>query len=151
MNTIATNVIAKTTTNTTKFQSLSLVENGLILKCQDKRSIEIPYAELDKVYIKKYKLNPIVEFLCIALPFVFVYVALQYLPFYLMIFVSLISVLPIFLRVLNYKWYQLFVILKDGTFFKKRVSLNKKMENFSILNKVEKEIFDYKSNALTSA
>ncbi len=150
MNTIATNVIAKTTTNTTKFKSLSLVENGLVLKCQDKRSIEIPYAELDKVYIKKYKLNPIVEFLCIALPFLFVYVALQYLPFYLMIFVSLISVLPIFLRVLNYKWYQLFVILKDGTFFRKRVSLNKKMENFSILNKVEKEIFDYKSNTLAS-
>lgn len=144
MNTIATSVIAKTTINTTKFQSLSLVENGLILKCQNKRSIEIPYADLHKVYIKKYKLNPIVEFLCISLPFLFVYVALQYLPFYLMLFVSLISVLPIFLRVLNYKWYQLFVILKDGTFFKKRVSLDKKTENFSILNKVEKDFSDYK-------
>ena len=57
MNTIATSVISKTTTSTTKFQSLSLVENRLILKCQDKRSIEIPYAEMDKVYIKKYKLS----------------------------------------------------------------------------------------------
>jgi hypothetical protein len=36
MNTIATSVISKTTTSTTKFQSLSLVENRLILKCQDK-------------------------------------------------------------------------------------------------------------------
>ena len=150
MNTISLNSSTKTISNTNKFQSLSLIENGLILKFQNKLSIEIPYAEVDKVYIKKYKLNPIVEFLCIALPFLFVCVALQYLPFHLMIFLSLISLIPIFLRVLNYKWYQLFVILKDGTFFRKRVSLNTKMENFAILNKVEKEIFDYKSNTLAS-
>lgn len=151
MNTITTNVITKTITNTTKFQSLTVVENGLVLKCHNKREIEIPYTELDKVYIKKYKLNPLVEFLCIAFPFLFVYLVLQYLPFYFMIFASMITVIPVFVCVLNYKWYQLFVILKDGTFFTKRVSLNKKMENFSILYRVEKDLFDFKSSTLVSA
>lgn len=149
MRTNFTSAITKTLTNRNKFDSLTVVENGLILKWHNKREIEIPYTELDKVYIKKYKLNPIVEFLCIAFPFLFVYIALQYLPFYFMIFVSMITVLPVFIRVLNYKWYQLFVILNDGTFFRKRVPLNKKIENFSIINRVEKDFFNYcKSSTL---
>lgn len=151
MNINRTSVIARTITSTNKFDSLKVVENGLLLKCQNKREIKIPYTELDKIYIKKCKLNPFVEFLCIAFPFLFVYIAMQYLPFYLMILVSVITVLPVFIRVINYKWYKLFVFLNDGTFFTKRVSLHKKTENFSILNRVEKEIFDYKSSILTSA
>lgn len=150
MNTIATNFMTRKITNTTKFDSMTVVKDGLILKYRNKREIEIAYTELDKVYIKKYKLNPIVEFLCISVPFLLVFIALQYLSFYLMIFVSIITVLSVFIQVLNYKWYQLIVILKDGTFFRKRVSLRNKIENLSILYRVEKEIFDFKSNTLTT-
>lgn len=151
MNAIAKNFKTKKIANITKFHKITFVENGLLLRCQNKREIEIPYTQLDKVYIKKYKLNPIVEFLCIAFPFLVVFVTLQYLPFYLMILASIITVLPVFIHVLNYKWYRLFVILKDGTFFIKRVSPHNKIENFSMLNKVEKDFFDYKSSTLVSA
>lgn len=150
MNINPASVLTKTLTRANKFDSLKVVENGLLLKCPNKREIEIPYTELDKVYIKKYKLNPFVEFVGIAFPFLFVYIALQYLPFYLMILVSVITVVPVFICVINYKWYQLNVLLKDGTFFVKRVSTHNKNESFSILNRVQKDFFNYESSTLAT-
>lgn len=151
MSRIVTSIIAKTITNTNKFIDLTVVENGLILEYQNKQKIEISYNKLDKVYVKKYKLNPFVELLCIIFPFLFVYIALQYLPFYLTIFVGVLSVSVVFMYVLNYKWYELFVLLKDGTYYKKKVSQRTKAKIFSIICRVEKDFFDYKSNLLTSA
>jgi hypothetical protein len=100
--------------------------------------------------IKKYKLNPIIEFLCISFPFLFVFLAIQYLPFDLMVLASFIVVIPVIITVINYKWYQLNILIKDGTLFIKRVSLHKKTENFSILNKVQKEFFNYEPSALAT-
>jgi hypothetical protein len=151
MVTIVTSVIARKMTNTNRFINLTVAKNGLILENHNKRKIEIHYEELDKVYIKKYKINPFIEFLCIALPFVFVHIALQYLPFYLTIFGGVFAVHAVFMHAINSKWYQFFVFLKDGTFYKKRVSMRTKSENFSIINRVEKEFFNYKSNLLASA
>lgn len=42
-------------TKTFKFQSISLIENGLILKYKNKKPIEMPYSELYQVTSKNSK------------------------------------------------------------------------------------------------
>jgi hypothetical protein len=140
--------MARMTNHNSKFDTLILIDNGLILKCRKKNEIRISYSELDKVYIDKYTLNPFIEFFCISIPFLLVLVSIQYLPFYLIIIVSLITIPLVFIKVLNYKWYQLNICLKNGAFYRKKVSLNKKAENFSLIHKVQKEFSYYNLNAL---
>lgn len=151
MNPITLGAKTGTTISTAKFDRLTFSENGLLLKYRNKQEIEIPFDEIEKVYMKKHKLNPFVEFLCISIPFLFVFMAIQYLPFDLMIFVSIITVLPVLITVINYKWYRFNVHLKDGTFFSKKVRLEKKTENIITLNKIQKEFLCYNSAHLTSA
>ena len=53
----------RTLTANTKFDSLTFSKNGLFLKYRNKPEIEIPFADLDQIYIKKHKLNPFMEFM----------------------------------------------------------------------------------------
>lgn len=150
MNIITIGAKTGNTYSTAKFDRLTFSKKGLLLKYRDEKEVEISFEELDKVYIKKYKLNPFVEFLCIAIPFLLVFITIQFFPSYLMIFVSIISVLPILMTVINYKWYRFNVQLKDGTFFTKRVRLNKKTEDIIILGKIQREYLNYNNAQITS-
>lgn len=136
-----------TTITNNKFDSLILVENGLILKYGKKRKKEISFSELDKIYIKSHKLNPIIEFVFILLPFLFVLLSVEYIPFDFIIFLALFTIAPVFMKVKKYKWYQLNVLMKDGTFFKKKLSSHMKTQNVSILEKVQKECLHFNFNA----
>lgn len=140
------------TTNTfacsAKFDSITIVENGLILKNGKKTERTISFSELDNIYIKSYKLNPLFEFVFILFPFLFVFLSIQFLPFEMVLIVALFTVVPVFIKAYNYRWYRLKVCLKDGTFFIKKVSLRLKGENISIVNAVKKECLYYKTNAM---
>lgn len=151
MNTITTGAMARTLTSTTKFDSLTFSKNSLFLKYRDEPEIEISFADLDQIYVKKHKLNPMLEFIGISFPFLFVFMAIQYLPFDLMILVSIISMLPVVLIIVNYKWYRLYVRLNDGTVFRKKISSDLKSENISIMEKVRTEYLYYTASALEPA
>lgn len=84
--------------STTKFDSLTFSENGLILKYQKKQEIKISFSELDKIYIKKFKLNPFIELFGISSPFILVYITTQYTPYQLLIVASLLTIFPIFYK-----------------------------------------------------
>ncbi|TDD98535.1 hypothetical protein [Flavobacterium cellulosilyticum] len=142
--TTITNIIA----GTAKFDSLTIVENGLILKNGKRAERTISFSELDNIYIKSYKLNPLFEFAFILFPFLFVFLSIQFLPFEMVLLVALFTVVPVFIKVYNYRWYRLKVCLKDGTFFIKKVSLRSKSETISIVNSVKKEGLYYKTNAM---
>jgi hypothetical protein len=148
MNAVSTRAMTRILSSTTKFDSLSFSNDGLILKCRNNQEIEIPFADLDKIYIKRHNLNPFVEFLGISIPFLFVFLAINYLPLNLMILVSIISILSIFFGVINYKWYRLYVRLKDGTSFRKKISFELKTENFTIIEKVRSEFIYYNASEL---
>ena len=120
----------------TKFDQLTLSENGLLLKYQNKTEHEIPFAKLNKLYIKKYNLHPALELLMISLPFVLVIFTIQYLELYQVAIVSIILAFLIIKTVMNFKWYRFYIVLKDGTVFSKKVPLHKKPENVSALEKV---------------
>lgn len=105
---------------TTKFETLSLVENGLILKTGKKDIREIPFSELDKVYIKSSSLDPIFQIVCIVFPFVLIYLFIQRFSIGVVLFFAFFVMLPFFVKMYNYKWYRLIILLKDGTFYRKK-------------------------------
>jgi hypothetical protein len=135
--------------STIKFDSLTYSKKGLVLHYRNKPKIEIPFADLNQIYIKKHKLHFIVEIIGISFPFLFVIMSVQYLPFDLMILVSIISILAVCMFIINLKWYRLYVRLNDGTTFKKKISLDLKTENISILEKVRTEYTYYNLRTLT--
>lgn len=125
-----------TNVNNTKFIAFTLLENELILKFGKKRERSISFSELDKIYIKLYRLNPIMKFIGFISPFILIFIVIQYFPIPLILITTLFTILPVFLFVLNYKRYQLYVRLKDGTLYSKRVSVYKKAKDLSILKRV---------------
>lgn len=140
------------TSSTTKFDTLNFNNNSLFLKYQDNPEIAIPFAAIEKIYIKKHKLNPFLEFIAITIPFLMVYLVVQYWPSSLLIFLSIIAILPVFLHVINYKRYRLYIRLNDGSSYRKKISLHLKNENFSVLEKVRAEYmyYNYNVSALSS-
>lgn len=126
----------KNSFRTLKFDQLTLSENGVQLKYQNKPEHEIPFANLNKLYIKKYNLHPVWELLMISLPFVLVIFTIQYLELYQVAIISIILAVLIIKTFMNFKWYRFYIVLKDGTVFYKKVPLNKKPENVSVLEKV---------------
>jgi hypothetical protein len=151
MITMNTGTMPRNLTVNTKFDSITFSKSGLFLKYRNEPEIEIPFADLDQIYIKRHKLNPFLEFIGILFPFLFVFMAIQYLPFYLMILVSIISIIPVFIIIVNYKWYRFYVRLKDGTTFRKKIASNMKTETFSIVAKIRAEYLHYTATATEPA
>jgi hypothetical protein len=135
------------TSSTTKFDTLNFNSNSLFLKYQDNPEIAIPFDAVEKIYIKKHKLNPFLEFTGISIPFLMVYLVVQYWPSSLLIFISIVAILPIFLHVINYKRYRLYIRLNDGSSYRKKISMHLKTESFSVLEKVRAEYMSYNYNA----
>lgn len=151
MNINNTGAMTRNLTGNTKFDSLTFSKNGLFLKYRNEPEIEIPFADLDQIYIKKHKLNPLMEFMGISFPFLFVYMAIKYLTFDLMILVGIVAVLPVFMIIVNYKWYRLYVHHNDGTTFRKKIASDLKTENISMMEKVRTEYLYYNASALEPA
>lgn len=126
-------------TTHTKFDGLTLVEHGLIFKNGKKKAIEISFSDLDKIYVKMYKLKPVYELGFILLPFFLIFLSVQYLALENVMFLGLSTVVPVFVKINNYKSYGLVVCLKDGTVFRKKISSNLKAEYVSVVNAVRKE------------
>lgn len=122
----------------TKFNDLTIVEQGLILK-NGKKEIEISFSEIADIYVKVNKLKPVYELAFILFPFLLVFLSVQYLSLEKVMFVGLSAVIPVFVKINNYKRYGLVVCLKDGTVFRKRISLLVKGQYVSIVNAVRKE------------
>jgi hypothetical protein len=75
---------------------------------------------------------------------------IQYTPYDLIIIASFFTIPPVFISVLNFKWYRLCVRLIDGTIYSKSVSLHNKTETISILEKLRTEYLNYKFHILAS-
>lgn len=123
----------------TKFKNLAIVDQGLILQHGKKEEREISFSEIENIYIKVNKLKPICELGIIVLPFLLIFLSVHYLALEKVVFLGLSAVIPVFVKINNYKSYGLRICLKDGTVFRKRVSLDEKDENISIVNAVRKE------------
>lgn len=135
----------------TKFEDLTIVEGGLILKKGKKRERKISFSELDKIYLKVSKLNPVYELGFILLPFLLIFLSVQYITIEKVMFVGLTTVIPVFVKINNYKSCSLIICLKDGTVFRKKVILKIKEETVSIVNAVRKEQLNHYTKTNTSS
>ena len=123
----------------TNFNNITLVEQGLILKYQNKEDRKISFSEIENIYIKVNKLKPAYELGLILFPFLLIYFSVQYLSLEKVILVCLTAFIPVLIKINNHKNYWLFVCLKNGYVLKKKLSLNTKGEYITIVNAVRKE------------
>jgi hypothetical protein len=129
----------------TKFKNIAIVEQGLILQHGKKEEWEISFSEIENIFIKVNKLKPICELGIIVLPFLLIFLSVQYFSLEKVMFLGLSAVIPVFVKINNYKSYGLRICLKDGTVFRKKLSLQMKHENISIINAVRKEQLNHYS------
>lgn len=127
----------------TKFDGITIVEHGLILKCGKNEEREISFSELDKIYIKVDKLRPICELGFILLPFLVVFLSVQFLELEKVMFIGLSAIIPVFVKINNYKSYGLRLCLKDGTIYRKRIPVNLKSDNVSMVSSIRKKMWDH--------
>lgn len=121
------------------FNTLTLVDDGVVLSLKNNQEKEISFLELDKIYMKVYKLNPLSELGFILVPFLLIFLSVQFVTLEKVILVGVFTVIPVFIRINTYKNYSLIICLKDGTIFRKKVSLYVKGENISVVNAVRRE------------
>ena len=126
----------------TKFNELTVVDQGLILQ-YGKKEKEIPFSKIVNIYIKVNKLSPVYELGIILLPFFLFFLSVQYLALEKVMFLGLLTVIPFFIKIYNYKSYGLRICLKDGTVFRKKLSLNEKHDHISIVNAVRRKMLNH--------
>ncbi len=127
----------------TRINEVRIVEHGLILLNGKNEEKEISFSELDKIYIKIIKLNPLYELGLILAAFALVFFAIQYITFEKVVFLSLSSVVPFFVKANHYKSYGLRICLKDGSVFRKKVPLSVRDKNILLVSEVRRAQLNY--------
>lgn len=143
INTINTIMTAITLTNSTKFESLTISDFGLVIQHEKKTVTEISYSELDKIFIKVYKLKPIYTLLFILFPMMFAFLCFEYFKLNIEMSVALLPVIPAFEKINRFKRFGFILILKDGTVFKKHISLKIKSDTVELINEVKKKCLQH--------
>ena len=138
MNGIATN---GTAFRTHKFGKINLVENGLVLIKKNKEQTDISFSELNKIYIKKYKLSFINKTGILLILLILPAISSIYLSKEIVV-LTLILFIPLTVKINTYKRYQLHILLNDGTFFIKNLKKDAKQDHINLVNLFRKEIFD---------
>lgn len=143
MNANATGVLAKTITSATKFNGLTLVENGLVLKYGKKQLRQISFSGIDKIYIKVYNLKPIYAFLFVWFPMLFAFLCFEYIKLNIEMSVALLPIIPAIVKINRFKRYDLIIILKDSSVFKKKVPLKLKSDTVDLINEVKRKCLHF--------
>lgn len=154
MNASATRAMVGNTTSTTEFDSLTLANNGIVLQYKKKKVGEISYSELDKIYIKVYKLKPIYGFLLVLFPMLFAFLCFEYIHLNIEMSVALPPVIPTIVkinRIKKFKRFGLVIALKDSSVFRKHVSKNLKSDTVELIKEVKRKRLNYNNWALASA
>jgi Na+/H+-dicarboxylate symporter len=130
------------------FNDLTYSGEGLILKYNNRPDQKINFSEVNQIYIKRYRLHPVIELASIGAPFLLTYLVAQYTASELLTLASMFAIPPVLLSVINCKCYRFIVRLKDGTSYSKKVSNFTKTENVSILEKVCSKILYFRARGL---
>lgn len=127
----------------TRINDVRIVEHGLLLLNGKNEEREISFSELDKIYIKVVKFNPLYELALILVVFALVFFTIQYITFEKVVFLSLSSIVPFFVKTNYYKSYGLRICLKDGSVFRKKVPSDKRDRDISLVSEVRRAHLNY--------
>lgn len=122
------------------FKKISISENGMILKYEDKEAKEISFSEISKIYIKvkKVPLLYIVLFVCLSLSVVMFLVWIY--GFSLVVLSPSFLILVGVLLLKRYKKYLLKIKLNDGYSIIEPIPLELKYETIEVIIKVRKAV-----------
>lgn len=128
-----------------KIDRLTLSQTGLILIRKKQETNSISFSEIEKIYIKKNKLNPLIK---IGMLSFLLSTALASIFFWSMekVLFSLFLYLPILTWIKNYKTYRLQVLDLSNTLFSKQFYTINKQEHIDLVNTIRKEIFEKKTS-----
>lgn len=141
---IATDVLTKNKNNTTKFDNLALVDNGLVLKDGKKQLGQISFSEIEKIYIKVYKLKPIYGFLFVMIPVFFAFLCFEFIKLNVEMAMVILPVKPALEKRNRFKSYGLVIVLKDGSVYSKKLPLKFKTDTIEIINEVKRKMVVHK-------
>ncbi|WP_338407490.1 hypothetical protein [uncultured Flavobacterium sp.] len=144
-------VRARKRTSPTKYDSLTMVEKGLILKDGKKQLAEIPFSEVSKIYIKVYKLKPIYSSIVVAVSMVLAFLCIESIKLNIEMFMAFLPVIPAYVKTNRFKTYGLVIMLEDGSVFTKKVPLKLKYDTVELINEVKRKCLFCKTEGLASA
>lgn len=151
MNASTAGAMIGNTTSSTKFDSLTLSENGVVLQYKKKKVGEISHSELEKIYIKIHKLKSIYGFLFVFFPMLFAFLCFECLKLNIEMSVALLPVIPTIVKTNRFQRFGLIMVIKDGSVFKKHVSKKFKSDTVELVNEVKRKRLNYNTWALASA
>lgn len=125
-----------------KLKTLSLTENGLILKNINKKEKNVLFSEVQKIYIKKSKFSIFSRIASLSILLIFISISAKYFSVGITSLASIILFIAVIVKMNTYKWYQLNLHLIDGTSYYKVFYSKAKQSNINLVNVVRKGYFD---------
>lgn len=136
MNATTTGAKVKDTTSTTKFDSLTISDSTVQIQYKKTNISEISYSELEKIYIKVYKLKPIYGSIFVSFPMLLAFLCFEPIQLNVEFYLALLPVIPAFVKINRFKRYGLVLVHKDGSVFAKKVPLKLKTDMVELINEV---------------
>ena len=120
------------------FKKIKIDEKGLILKFQDKESKEIPFSEINKIYIKvkKVPVKYIVSFVGLSIGIVLILVWIY--GFNLVVLSPSFLILVGVIKLNSHRIFVLKIKLKNGNSFIQPIPLKSKYKTIEDINKVRR-------------
>lgn len=129
-----------------KFENISLIENRIILSLKSKKEEVVYFSEIDKVFIKTNKMNPIYFILFILSSMVVLFLSVTNLPLDLIMLAPVLVIITGAIKLNNHKIYALKIRLKNGRLFRQEVSPELKNKTIETVNTIRQEIYSYSIN-----
>jgi len=123
------------------FKKITIGEKGVILKFKTKEQKEIPFSEINKIYIKVKKTPVLFTFLFVAVSLSVVLLSLWIFGFKLILFSPLFLILVGIIKLNNYKRYVLKIKLKSGKSIIQPIPLKLKYTTIDDITKIRKALF----------
>lgn len=139
MNTTTTGVMVRTLNSSKKFDSLTISDNGIVMQFGKKTVSEISYSELEKIYIKVYKLKHIYGSILVSFPLLLAFLCFESIQLNVELYLALLPVIPAFVKINRFKRYGLVMTLKNGSVFTKKVPLRLKTDTIELINEVKRK------------
>jgi hypothetical protein len=122
------------------FKKITISEKGMILKFKTKEQKEIPFSEINKIYIKAKKTPVLFMLLFVAVSLSVVLLSLWIFGFKLILFSPLFLILVGVIKLNNYKRYVLKIKLKCGNAIIQPIPLKLKYKTIDDITKIRKVI-----------
>ena len=142
----ANGVLATMITSTTKFDCLTVAENGLVLKQGKKQLSQISFSKIDKIYIKVYKPKPIYYNLFVISPMLFAFRFFEFVKLNGEMAMVLFPVIPPLVKTSRFNRYGLVIVTKEGSVYRKRLPLKLKTDTIEIINEVKRKMVAHKEH-----